>query len=191
MAIISGLSSASVYRLKSTWALLPRAELTKWNETKEVMSREQNFLNFRQQIEQCTPPCIPYLYVTYLLFCFLFPLIFLFLIRVRFAFLRSLSILIRGVYLTDLTFITETGSSPEAAVGPLGSPMINFRRRVLTYDVLSRLQGLQQVSYNYEVDFQVQNFLLQRWGHCLDENTLYKKSLQLEPKQPSGRKERV
>jgi len=69
--------------------------------------------------------------------------------------------------------------------------MINFRRRVLTYDVLSRLQGLQQVSYNYEVDFQVQNFLLQRWGHCLDENTLYKKSLQLEPKQPSGRKERV
>ena len=63
MAIISGLSSASVYRLKSTWALVPKAELTKWNETKELMSREQNFLNFRQQIEQCTPPCIPYLYV--------------------------------------------------------------------------------------------------------------------------------
>ena len=62
MAVISGLSNASVYRLKKSWAKIPKAELTKWNETKEIMSREQNYLYFRQQIEGCTPPCIPYLY---------------------------------------------------------------------------------------------------------------------------------
>lgn len=63
MAIISGLNVSAVFRLKQTWAKVPRAELAQWNEMKETMSREQNFSNFRQAISQCTPPCVPYLYV--------------------------------------------------------------------------------------------------------------------------------
>ncbi len=49
---------------------------------------------------------------------------------------------IRGVYLTDLTFIDENPNNLEG--------LINFMKRKLIYNVISKIQQYQQLSYSLQ-----------------------------------------
>ncbi len=104
-----------------------------------------------------------------------------------------LSLINRGVHLTDLTFIDE---NPDYVELPLHAknnsnnnnntnnsnsiPLINFAKRKLIYTVISQLQQIQQSPYNLQPVYQIASFL-KRLSQ-LDEQTLYRLSLEREPR---------
>jgi len=59
MEIIAGLSNASVMRLKRTWEALGPESLEAYQGMKSLM--ENNFSKFRQHLQSCNPPCLPYM----------------------------------------------------------------------------------------------------------------------------------
>ena len=74
--------------------------------------------------------------------------------------------------MTDLTFIDE---NPNTING-----MINFAKRKMIYNVISRIQQYQQTHYNLQPVEQIIQ-LLQNITP-LDEQNLYKESLKREPR---------
>jgi len=71
MEILSGLRSASVHRLKKTWAALSSNKLRVFEELLDLMSSSANYARFRTVLHKHTePPCCPFLglYLTDLTF---------------------------------------------------------------------------------------------------------------------------
>eukprot|EP01094_Clydonella_sp_ATCC50884_P017153 TRINITY_DN2930_c0_g1_i4.p1 TRINITY_DN2930_c0_g1~~TRINITY_DN2930_c0_g1_i4.p1 ORF type:complete len:663 (-),score=176.22 TRINITY_DN2930_c0_g1_i4:230-2110(-) len=77
-----------------------------------------------------------------------------------------------GVYLTDLTFIDE---NPNNLNG-----LVNFFKRRLIYNVISRVQQYQDTFYNLQPVWQIQRLLLKL--PTLDEDTMHRLSLKREPR---------
>lgn len=63
MAILAGINSASVYRLRWTRKELPPRSTQILGELEEILSSARAFQLYRETIAQLDPPCIPYLYV--------------------------------------------------------------------------------------------------------------------------------
>ena len=82
-----------------------------------------------------------------------------------------------GVYLTDLTFIAE--GNPDFLPGGL----INFNKRRLGAEVILEIQQYQTGLYCLEEVPKIQEYL--RNNPILDEDELYKISLQIEPRDGS------
>ena len=61
MAVLSGLESASVYRLKQTWELVPTKLMETYTNLKSLMSSELSFKRYREHLKNVNPPTIPYL----------------------------------------------------------------------------------------------------------------------------------
>ena len=61
MEVLSGLGSASVYRLKSTWELLPPKQTETYADLKSLMSPDLSFKKYREHLKNVNPPTIPYL----------------------------------------------------------------------------------------------------------------------------------
>ncbi|EFC38209.1 rasGEF domain-containing protein [Naegleria gruberi] len=170
--ILSGLSNVSVYRLKKTWATVPTEYLTLYEDLKKLCSQEQANKNMRQALQLCLPPCIP-------------PL---------------------SMYLKDLTFIND--GNPDY----IRDGLINvFKRRQVSKIILEIRQYQMQPYYFETVDFikriinQIQTVTLEDYKlytsgvstnpsiqsllslgniQLVDEDTLWDRSLELEPRQP-------
>ena len=69
-AIISGLNSAPVHRLKRTWEMVNARTMQSLNAMNQVMSPTRNFREYREQLHVGNPPCVPFLgvYLTDLTF---------------------------------------------------------------------------------------------------------------------------
>mmetsp|Transcript_19709 Transcript_19709/g.50031 ORF Transcript_19709/g.50031 Transcript_19709/m.50031 type:complete len:633 (-) Transcript_19709:72-1970(-) len=61
VAVVSGLSSSSVSRLKETWKSLNKKSMQAWEKLSEEISPASNFSNYRNTIKFCEPPAIPYI----------------------------------------------------------------------------------------------------------------------------------
>ena len=61
MEILSGLGSAAVHRLKQTWEALPKAITDLLANLKQLMSPDQSFKRYRENLKNVNPPTIPYL----------------------------------------------------------------------------------------------------------------------------------
>mmetsp|Transcript_3743 Transcript_3743/g.5679 ORF Transcript_3743/g.5679 Transcript_3743/m.5679 type:complete len:636 (+) Transcript_3743:1065-2972(+) len=59
-AILAGIGSTSVYRLKLTKSKLKKRSTMLIDELKELMSSKKNYFNFREALHECAPPCVPY-----------------------------------------------------------------------------------------------------------------------------------
>lgn len=77
-----------------------------------------------------------------------------------------------GVYLTDLTFIDE---NPNNLKG-----LVNFFKRKLIYNVISKVQQYQNTFYNLQPVWQIQRLLMKL--PTLDEDTMHRLSLKREPR---------
>ncbi|KAI8614465.1 ras guanine nucleotide exchange factor domain-containing protein [Chytriomyces sp. MP71] len=61
MAVLMGLLSSSIIRLKITWDLIPEAYLNIFKETKAIFDPARNYLSYRAQLKSINPPCVPFL----------------------------------------------------------------------------------------------------------------------------------
>ncbi|CCD24608.1 uncharacterized protein NDAI_0D02940 [Naumovozyma dairenensis CBS 421] len=60
-AIISGLYSSPIFRLKKTWELVPENSKNLLKELNELMDSKKNFINYRQSLKSVKDvPCIPF-----------------------------------------------------------------------------------------------------------------------------------
>jgi len=78
-----------------------------------------------------------------------------------------------GVHLTDLTFVED--GNPDY-VGNL----INFTKRSLLYEVISKIQQYQQLPYNFHPIHQIQSYI--KKYPSLEEAELWPVSLEMEPR---------
>ena len=60
-AVLSGLTSSSVGRMKRTLTEIPSATATKLKDLEWIFSLEKNFKNYREIMDNCSLPCVPYL----------------------------------------------------------------------------------------------------------------------------------
>jgi len=79
-----------------------------------------------------------------------------------------------GVFLSDLVFIEE--GNPDV----LHTNLINFRKRQLTFGVISLIQGYQLQGYALRPVSTIQNLL--HPGQATDDDTMFKWSLAVEPR---------
>ena len=71
-SIISGMENSPVYRLKETWAVqktiikddlqtASKNDLQLFEKISEILSPNDNCLNYRRRIKKCRPPVVPFL----------------------------------------------------------------------------------------------------------------------------------
>lgn len=61
MAILSGLQSSGVYRLRSTWNNVPENVKLKMNKLSTIMTSSENYRCYRMLMETVEPPAVPFL----------------------------------------------------------------------------------------------------------------------------------
>jgi len=79
-----------------------------------------------------------------------------------------------GVYLTDLTFVDE--GNPKYIDG-----LINFKKKILEYDVIVQVLRFQGSSYHYKIVPQICNMIKKL--PTLSEDDMYALSLEIEPRE--------
>ncbi|KAI0250783.1 ras guanine nucleotide exchange factor domain-containing protein [Lactifluus subvellereus] len=70
IAIVSGLNSPPIRRLKRTWDQIPQKFMTMLGACEMTIDSNKNFSNYRSLLQRITPPCVPFigLYLTTLTF---------------------------------------------------------------------------------------------------------------------------
>jgi len=59
-AITSGMTKSPVFRLNKTWEAV-RGKGTFFDLQEKITSTKGNFLSYKEQLHNCSPPCVPYL----------------------------------------------------------------------------------------------------------------------------------
>ncbi|CAG8454220.1 6437_t:CDS:2, partial [Scutellospora calospora] len=69
-AIISGLNSAPIHRLKRTWEMVNARTIQTLDNLNRIMNSTKNFFDYREMLHSVNPPCVPFLgvYLTDLTF---------------------------------------------------------------------------------------------------------------------------
>ncbi|KAI9793896.1 MAG: hypothetical protein M1816_007148 [Peltula sp. TS41687] len=88
-----------------------------------------------------------------------------------------------GTYLTDLTFI-EDGISSNIKK----SSLINFQKRARTAEVIRHIQSFQNVPYALQPVADLQSYILTNLRSATDVADLWKRSLEVEPKEREDEK---
>lgn len=60
-AIISGLNSAPIHRLKRTWEMVNTKTIQTLETLNKIMNSTKNFAEYREMLHSVNPPCVPFL----------------------------------------------------------------------------------------------------------------------------------
>ena len=158
MAILAGINTSAVYRLKFTRDKIPEASKQILEELSDLMDPTQSYNNYRQKLHDVDPPCVPFLYVFYFF--------------ISFYSSQTYFYIFRGTYLTDITFIED--GNPDYIQG-----LINYRKREFVFNVIREIQQYQQQAYKDELVY-IGHFLTELPSNS--EEKLYNLSLIREPR---------
>jgi son of sevenless-like protein len=59
-AIISGLYSAPIHRLKRTWEMVNSRTVQTLESLSKIMNSTKNFAEYREMLHSINPPCVPF-----------------------------------------------------------------------------------------------------------------------------------
>ncbi|KAI9324097.1 ras guanine nucleotide exchange factor domain-containing protein [Zopfochytrium polystomum] len=165
MAILAGLSTAPIHRLRRTWELVPQRSMQALELLRETMDSTKNFSRYRETLHSVNPPCVPFLGF----------------------YLTDLTFIEDGSpnFLKQTAELTATAGS---ATSPPPSEMINFAKRMKTSEVIREVQQYQNVPYLFTPVPELQQFLQESFITSVDETDLYNLSLQLEPREREDEK---
>jgi hypothetical protein len=60
-SLIAGLNLVPVQRLKKTWEALPEKVKQTWQEVEKIADPSKNMRNYRERLQQVSPPMVPFL----------------------------------------------------------------------------------------------------------------------------------
>ncbi|KAJ5176358.1 uncharacterized protein N7482_002235 [Penicillium canariense] len=156
MAIICSLNLSMISRLKRTWDIVSQKTKTTLEQLRSIVDVSRNYAVLRQRLQNHVPPCLPFV----------------------------------GTYLTDLTFVDHGNQSLRSLPTDDGEmAVINFDKHMKTARIISELQRFQ-IPYRLtevpELQTWMQNELVRvRSNGELTAQTFYRRSLVLEPREPS------
>jgi son of sevenless-like protein len=165
-AIVAGLETSAVFRLKKTWELIAPDKKAALEEMVSVLSSGKSYKEYRGRVHR-------YLFVNFVNFFFRIVL-FVFVLVCCSAVGPCLPYL--GVYLSDLTFIDEGNSDMLR-----DTTLINFEKRSMTAKVIIEIQLFQQQAYCFRPVQLLQKYLLSM--KCVSESEAYRLSLLHEPRE--------
>ncbi|KAJ6238613.1 ras guanine nucleotide exchange factor i-related [Anaeramoeba flamelloides] len=140
LAVVAAIGSSACSRLKFSQNEVSIKLWKNFDLIRDSLTNEYGYKMYRQMLEECELPAIPYL----------------------------------GVYLTDLTFISD--GSPDTIDG-----LINFSKRKLLFNVIKKIKKFQSVSYNFIEIYQITKLLKKRLSTAT-EKSLYLISVKHEPR---------
>ena len=145
-----------ISRLKKTWDIVSQKTKTALEQLRSIVDVSRNYAVLRQRLQNHVPPCLPFV----------------------------------GTYLTDLTFV-DHGNQSLRTLSTDDSEMavINFDKHMKTARIISELQRFQ-IPYRLtevpELQAWMQNELVRvRSNGETTAQTFYRRSLVLEPREPS------
>ncbi|OOQ86291.1 putative Ras guanine-nucleotide exchange protein [Penicillium brasilianum] len=156
MAIICSLNSSMISRLRRTWDVVSQKTKTTLEQLRTIVDVSRNYSVLRQRLQGHVPPCLPFV----------------------------------GTYLTDLTFVDHGNQSLRSLPTDEGEmAVINFDKHMKTAKIISELQRFQ-IPYRLtevpELQTWMQNELVRvRSNGETTLQTFYRRSLVLEPREPS------
>ena len=156
MAIICSLNLSMISRLKRTWDIVSQKTKTSLEHLRSIVDVSRNYAVLRQRLQNHVPPCLPFV----------------------------------GTYLTDLTFVDHGNQSLRSLPTDDGDmAVINFDKHMKTARIISELQRFQ-IPYRLtevpELQTWMQNELVRvRSNGETTAQTFYRRSLVLEPREPS------
>lgn len=168
MAIICSLNSSTISRLRKTWDAISLKRKEMLRAMQEIVEPSQNHKVLRTRLHDHVPPCLPFL----------------------------------GMYLTDLTFVDignpatkQMSLGVEAdEVGTGGLTVVNFDKHSRTAKIIGELQRFQ-IPYRLMEVPDMQDWLAGQIQRVRDGDqgnvqvTYYRKSLLLEPRESTQRRE--
>lgn len=156
MAIICSLNLSMISRLKRTWDVVSQKTKATLEHLRSIVDVSRNYAVLRQRLQNHVPPCLPFV----------------------------------GTYLTDLTFVDHGNQSLRTLPTDDGEmAVINFDKHMKTARIISELQRFQ-IPYRLtevpELQTWMQNELVRvRSNGETTAQTFYRRSLVLEPREPS------
>lgn len=156
MAIICSLNLSMISRLKRTWEIVSQKTKIALEHLRSIVDVSRNYAVLRQRLQNHVPPCLPFV----------------------------------GTYLTDLTFVDHGNQSLRSLPTDDGDmAVINFDKHMKTARIISELQRFQ-IPYRLtevpELQTWMQNELVRvRSNGETTAQTFYRRSLVLEPREPS------
>ncbi|THH11669.1 hypothetical protein EW145_g522 [Phellinidium pouzarii] len=129
-AIISGLNSPPIRRLKRTWEQVSGRFMSQLGTCEMTLDSTKNFTNYKATLAQTNPPGIPFIGE---------PSVFT---RYAIGVLDYFATITLGVYLTTLTFIND-GSKDK-----LPGNLVNFGKRQRAAEIIREIQHWQSKDFN-------------------------------------------
>lgn len=127
-AIISGLNSPPIRRLKRTWEQVSGRFMSQLGQCEMTLDSTKNFTNYKATLASVNPPCIPFIGIA-----------------LSYQLINASSLIIgpfcAGVYLTTLTFIQD-GSKDM-----LSGNLINFGKRQKAAEVIREIKHWQSKDF--------------------------------------------
>jgi hypothetical protein len=145
-----------ISRLRRTWEIVSQKTKTTLEHLRAIVDVSRNYAVLRQRLQGHVPPCLPFV----------------------------------GTYLTDLTFVDHGNQSLRSLPTEDGEmAVINFDKHMKTARIISELQRFQ-IPYRLtevpELQTWMQNELVRVRSHGESPaQTFYRRSLVLEPREPS------
>ena len=125
-AIISGLNSPPIRRLKRTWEQVSGRFMSQLGQCEMTLDSTKNFTNYKATLASVNPPCIPFIGASY---------------AISVNELMIYSSIFAGVYLTTLTFIQD-GSKDN-----LSGNLVNFGKRQKAAEVIREIKHWQSKDF--------------------------------------------
>lgn len=169
VAIISGLNSPPIRRLKRTWEQVNAKFMTQLGACELTIDSNKNFTNYRTTLAKVSPPCVPFIGEFH-----------------SRSSDKMLSNPFEGVFLTTLTFVQD--GSKDALPGNL----INFRKRQKASEVIQDIKRWQSHPHNFHplpnVLMYIEESLSQFNDHADIGDLFWNLSLEREPREREDEK---